>query len=252
VLRAFGVTSQGPVRPTNEDRFAIDDRLPLCVVADGMGGHNAGEIAAHMAVDAITDVCRAADLSWPFGFDPSLSSNGNLLRTAVYVANIQVLESALMVDELSGMGTTVVAALMERDRLAVAHVGDSRLYLFARGELRQLTQDDTWVGTMLACDPCADPVLLRHHPMRHALTNVVGTRQRTEVHVAEHSLGGGELLVLTTDGVHGVLEDRDIGRLLAAGNEPADMAESLVKAALSSGSLDDCTVVIAQYWPDQG
>ena len=106
VLRAHGVTDKGRVRATNEDYFVIDERLRLCVVADGMGGHNAGEVAARMAVDAIVEFVRArvqrgdaqptlsVDETWPFGLDPALSESGNLLRTAVHLANVQILEAA--------------------------------------------------------------------------------------------------------------------------------------------------------------
>src|SRR5471032_1358593 len=163
VLRAYGLTDQGRVRPTNEDCFAIQEELGLCVIADGMGGHNAGEVAARLAVDAVVDFVRerSASLShlrspeshasfgeargaegagaeaerdadpWPFGFDPALSADGNLLRTAIHLANVQILEAAISSNDYAGMGTTIVAARVAAGRLSVAHVGDSRLYLFA-------------------------------------------------------------------------------------------------------------------------
>ncbi len=107
VLRASGRTDKGPVRAANEDRFALDDALSLSVVADGMGGHNAGEVASRIAVDTILEVCRAAvPQTWPFGFDPVLSAAGNLLRTSVHAANARVFEAAGASDQLVGMGTT--------------------------------------------------------------------------------------------------------------------------------------------------
>ena len=109
------------------------------------------------------------------------------------------------------MGTTVVAARVADGRLSVAHVGDSRLYLLAGRRLRQVTRDDSWMASMLADDPDADPLLLEHHPLRNALTNVVGARPRTDVHVAEEPLAGGERLLLSTDGVHGVVDERRLG-----------------------------------------
>ena len=253
MLRAYGVTDKGRVRPTNEDCFGIHDRLPLCVVADGMGGHNAGEVAARIAVDAVVDFLReqgTEDDAWPFGFDPSLSEAGNRLRTAIHVAHVRILETSATAREYLGMGTTVVAALVCGARLSAAHVGDSRLYVFARNRLRQLTHDDSWMATLLADDPQADRGLLKHHPMRNALTNVVGGRPRTQVHVVEEALDGGELLVLTTDGVHGVLEDRRIERLLRDGGDAPEMAASLIGAALAYGSRDNCTAVVAQYLAD--
>ena len=103
----------------------------------------------------------------------------------------------------------------------------------------------------LANDPNADPIALQHHPMRNALTNVVGAEPRTVVHVGEETLSGGEMLLLTTDGVHGVLDDRRIEELSKAGGRPEDIASSLVDAALSRGSRDNCTAVVGQYVADE-
>ena len=264
MLRAYGVTAKGRVRPTNEDYFAIDEGLHLCVVADGLGGHNAGEVAARMAVDAVADhiaMCGAgsgpqdgADSTapqragtWPFGFDPSFSHTGNLLRTAIHLANVQILEAAIGSDEYAGMGTTIVAAMIDGERLSVGHVGDSRLYVVADDRMRQLTHDDSWVASALGDDSQAG----RDHPMRNLLTNVVGARPRTDVHVVEETLGGGELLLLlVTDGVHGVLDDRRLERLARDGRDLHRIATSLVSAALARGSRDNCTAVAARYLPD--
>jgi protein phosphatase len=248
VLRAYGVTDKGRVRPTNEDCLAIDEHCGLCVVADGMGGHNAGEVAAQMAVEAVVAFIAGgrADqrVDWPFGFDESLSEAGNRLRTAVHLANQQILDRAVTSESYSGMGTTIVAALAADGRLSVAHVGDSRLYLKSRDRMRQMTHDDSWVATMLAQDPAIDAALFENHPMRNALTNVVGTRRRAVVHVAEEMLDGGELLLLSTDGVHGVLADHRLEALMADG-DVRQAAASIVAAALARGSRDNCSALVA-------
>lgn len=260
MLRAYGVTDKGGVRQTNEDCFGFDLPLRLCVVADGMGGHNAGEVASRMAVDAVIEHVRDALLpsksnleetgTWPFGYEPKLSRSGNLLRTAVHIANVQILETAVTTEQYSGMGTTIVAAMMDGTTLSVAHVGDSRLYLYANDTLRQLTSDDSWVAAVLAEDPEVDPVLLQHHPMRNALTSAVGARPAAEVHVVEETLRGGEFIALTTDGVHGVLDDQRIRKVLSEGWDAAAMATNLVRAALARGSRDNCTAIVAQYVAD--
>jgi serine/threonine protein phosphatase PrpC len=249
VFVAYGVTDKGRVRPINEDCFAIDEALGLCVIADGMGGHNAGEVAARLAVDAVVDVVKewSADAIHPFGPDPALSDEGNLLRTAILLANAQILEQATTAEDYAGMGTTVVVTRVTDGRLAVAHVGDSRLYLFDGQTLRQVTRDDSWVATVLATDPTADPLLLQHHPMRNALTNVVGARPGTEVHVIEEALAGGEVLLLTTDGVHGVLDDERLERLMREEDHPRELAERVISAALARGSRDNCTAIVARY-----
>jgi PPM family protein phosphatase len=246
VLQAYGITDKGRVRPTNEDHFAIDEASSLLVVADGIGGHKAGEVAARLAVDAIVEFVGLESNARPFGVDPSLSDTGNLLRTAVCVANSRVVEAAVTSSAYAGMGTTIVAALVTAHRLSVAHVGDSRLYVFSRDGLRQLTRDDSWMASMLAHDPDADPLVLQHHPLRNALTNVVGARTRTEVHVAEETLTGGELIVLTTDGVHGALDDGRLEQLLREEDGLPQLASTVVNAALARGSRDNCTVVVGR------
>jgi PPM family protein phosphatase len=252
VLRACGITDKGHVRATNEDALAIDERLQLLIVADGMGGHNAGEVASRIAVDRVVEQVRR-DLDggfveiWPYGFDESLSIEGNVLRTAVHAANAQIREAATASRALSGMGTTIVAALVHHDRVSIAHVGDSRLYVCTWRGLRLLTVDDSWMTSVLTSDPGADPVALQHHPMRHALTNVVGAASKTDVHVAEEYLQGDERLVLTTDGVHGVLDDARIGRIAIEGGTPTEAAASLVDAALARDSRDNCTAIVAFY-----
>ncbi len=250
MLRAFGLSDKGLVRPTNEDVFAIQEELGLLVIADGMGGHNAGEVAARLAVETVVEAVSHSEAepeAWPFGFEPALSRNGNLLRTAVHIANARILETAMSDAQYAGMGTTVVAARVHGGMMTVAHAGDSRLYIFGDGRLRAMTLDDSWMATILAHDPPVDSLLLQHHPMRNALTNVVGSRARTEVHVTEAPLTGGELLLLTTDGVHGVLDERRISELLQSGEDLDAIARNLIASALARGSRDNCTVVVARY-----
>jgi len=248
VLRAHGITDKGRVRPVNEDCFAIDEALQLLVVADGLGGHNAGEVASRIVVDSVVDHVQTASNGgtheWPFGFDHARTEMANVLRSAVHAANVRILEAALSTAELTGMGTTVVAAVIRHGILSVVHVGDSRAYVMADRRLRPLTKDDSWMPDVLENDPTADPVALKQHPMRNALTNVVGTQPRTEVHLTEEPLRGGELIVLTTDGVHGVLADSQIEQLV---NSATDPATALVEAAIFRGSRDNCTAVVAQY-----
>jgi protein phosphatase len=146
------------------------------------------------------------------------------------------------------MGTTLVAALVVDGRLSVGHVGDSRLYRLADGRLRQLTGDDSWMATLLANDPRADAVLRPDHPLRHVLTNVVGGRRPTDVHVVEEPLAAGDRLLLSTDGVHGVLEDALLEGLLESFDLTGAVAD-IVCAAIARGSRDNCTAVVARYEP---
>ncbi len=252
MLRAFGVTDRGHVRPTNEDCFGIDPDLQLCVIADGMGGHNAGEVASRLAVEAVLDYVanNRVTTTWPYGYDSGLSERANLLRTAVQVANTRVFEAAAASSDWTGMGTTIVAMLAGRDVMTVAHVGDSRLYAFGGGAAEQLTADDSWAAVMLARDPLLDPVILKTHPMRNALTSVIGAKSQVDVHVRERALVLDDLLVMTTDGVHGVLSAATLAETCAGSEDLAELAERLVREAMDTGSRDNCTAVVARYERD--
>ena len=258
MLRAYGATDKGRVRIRNEDRFAVDEGLQLLVVADGLGGHNAGEVASQLAVDNLVEFVRGSRApingansaaEWPFGFDPALTAAGNAVRTGICLANAQILEKAMTTEEYSGMGTTLVVALVEGNRVSVGHVGDSRMYLLTSGRLRALTSDDSWAAAMLAQNPAMDPEEIRDHPMRNALTNVVGGGARTRVHVIEETLSAGDVLLLSTDGVHGVLSAQSLERLLSATDDLCAMAAGVISAAMSQGSRDNCTAVVARYDP---
>lgn len=251
MLRAYGMTDKGRVRPTNEDCFGLELGLQLCIIADGMGGHNAGEVAASMAVESVISTVRTATIeaAWPFGFDPAVSSNGNLLGSAIHAANKQIFELASTSPDYSGMGTTVVAVLERDGLLSVAHAGDSRMYLFGPQGLAHVTNDDSWVAAVLSRDPQIDPAAFKQHPMRNALTNVVGSRALVTVNLKEFALTGGERIVLTTDGVHGVLESAQFRQLVEQGGDLRSVATRLIEAALTGGSRDNVTAVVAEYQP---
>src|SRR5215467_4029713 len=142
-LTAHGVTHPGKVRKNNEDALSYDASLGLFVVADGMGGHNAGEVASALAVEAVQGFLQRSrpgdDFTWPYGIDPTLSFLGNRLSTAIKLANRRVFKAGESHDSYTGLGTTVVAVLVEEDQVALSGVGDSRIYVWADGKIEQLT-----------------------------------------------------------------------------------------------------------------
>lgn len=249
MLTACGVTHIGPVRKTNEDSFAADAELQLLMVADGMGGHLAGEVASSLAVETIAGFVRRSELdgecSWPYGVDPQLSFCSNRLRTAIHLANRRVFRAAEKYDEYTGMGTTVVCALISDHRLAIGHAGDSRLYVFADGTLTQLTVDDTWEATVLADAP--DPKGGPGRPMRHVLTNVLGAREAAEVHLQEFELRGGETILLCSDGLHVPLDHESITSILNSAGPLDEVGTRLIETAISKGGRDNVTVVLGRY-----
>jgi protein phosphatase len=250
MIESFGVSDAGPVRASNEDSFLSDNELSLFVVADGMGGHAAGEVASRLAVDAIENFVRRSqepgDFSWPCGIDPALSFTGNRLRTAIYLANRRVFRAAEGHDDYTGMGTTVVCALLEGSRMTIGHVGDSRLYVLSNGKLSVQTRDDTWAAMVLAGSE-VDPGRLGEHPMRNVLTNVLGAREQTEIHLAERQMLHGERLLLCSDGVHNVLDERALHHLLSQDSPAESLARAVLKSAIERGSRDNVTAVVVRY-----
>jgi protein phosphatase len=244
------VTHRGLVRPHNEDSLSWDLDLGLYIVADGMGGHNAGEVASQMAVETITQFIERTrdpdDCTWPFELDPTVSFNANRVMNAMLLANRRVFHEGEAREEYNGMGTTATVALIQGSHLTVGGIGDSRLYSLLGGDFVQLTVDDSWVARMVANDPSLTRADLAASPLRNALTNVIGAREQTSARVTERVLTPGELLLLCSDGLHSLVEDEVIRQiLLDHPMEPA--ADALVAAALERGGRDNITVLIVRY-----
>jgi serine/threonine protein phosphatase PrpC len=254
LLHASAVSDVGRVRKTNEDAFVADTDVSLFAVADGMGGHDAGEVASALAIEAISAFIRRSagdtDFSWPYGIDRSLSYDANRLRTAIHLANRRIFRTAESNDDYNGMGTTIVASLVAGSRLSVGHVGDSRLYLVRRGVVRQLTEDDSWAATILAQDPRLNPADIAKHPMRNVLTNVLGARDHVDVHLSEHDLEQGDVVLLCSDGLHGVMDDAALAHLTNGQRDMQTAARQLVDAALERGSRDNVTALLIRYEGD--
>ncbi len=251
MLYASAVSDVGRVRKTNEDAFVSDAAVSLFAVADGMGGHDAGEVAAALAIDAITSFIRRSaediDFSWPYGIDRALSYDANRLRTAIHLANRKIFRAAESNDDFSGMGTTIVAMLVSGQNMAVGHVGDSRLYLMRAGTLQQLTADDSWAATILAHDPRLNASDIAKHPMRNVLTNVLGAREQVDVHLSEHVLLPGDTILLCSDGLHGAVDAVTLASMIAGQPDVDHLSRQLVEAALERGSRDNVTALVVRY-----
>jgi len=238
-------TDVGP-RKMNQDHIGSWPELGLYVVADGMGGHNAGEVASHLAVETIhgfiAESARSADITWPFGLELKNSIDVNRLITAVRLANRKIYSEGASAPQFSGMGTTVVAALVAGDKVALVSVGDSRIYRLRDGSLEQLTSDDTWLASVLGAKEAdgADP----GHPLRHVLTSVVGTKDDLKPESREERLMAGDLLLLCTDGIHGRLDSAALTSVLTNASTAADGATKLVAEAITRGTTDNATALV--------
>jgi serine/threonine protein phosphatase PrpC len=245
------MTDRGRLRRQNEDALLVARDLGLFVVADGMGGENAGEVASSVAVESIRAFiersARTADPAWPFGVDAQLSTRGNRLRTAVKLANQTVHEESRHGPQYAGMGTTIVAALVDGASMAICSVGDSRAYSIKDGTAVRLTRDQTWVESLLGRDPNIDQEALARHPMRHVLTSAVGPERDLDPTIIERTLVDGERLLLCTDGVHKAIGDDRIAALVQSAPDPVTAAEQVVAAALAADGSDNITALVLVY-----
>jgi protein phosphatase len=247
-MDAFGLTHTGNVRPSNEDAMVWDDTIGFAAVADGMGGHQAGDVASLMALEALHHFLRKSaqttDFTWPFGINPAWSLTANRLMTGIKIANRRVYKQSEDSAEYVGMGTTIVAVLVEDGRVTFASVGDSRIYMMSGDTLRQLTEDDSWM-VMLAKEPGITAEALRAHPMRHVLTNVVGAKPDVTFQVQEQPLNG-ETLLLTSDGLHNALTAEDMASLLTGKPDLHTAANALIGAALAKDGADNLTALLVR------
>jgi serine/threonine protein phosphatase PrpC len=246
-LRAFGVTSVGRKRTNNEDAFAIVDALQLFVVADGMGGHSAGEVAAQLAVQHILAFFeqhgKDEDTTWPFPYDDRLSFPANKLRTAIALANERIQAYAGEHPESRGMGTTVVAALSSGDRLVISHVGDSRAYLFRDGSLKGLTADHSWVSEQVRMGLLKEAEAA-NHPLRNVITKALGTREQAEADLQEVEILVGDRVLLCSDGLNSMATDAEIEAALIKKPAIEKACHALVDLANDKGGEDNITVIL--------
>ena len=251
MLSAYGVTDTGRVRQTNEDALFWDMGLGLFIVADGMGGHNAGEVASQLCVDVVREFLSKSetdsDATMPYGVNAELSHVGNRIATALKLANATVFATSQANPSYSGMGTTATVAVIRGDTLTFAGVGDSRIYSWSNGELTQLTQDDSWVERMKAENPGISQEALDSTPLRHVLTNVIGANPETAVHVHERRLHDGEVLLMCSDGLYGPLDGPTLKALMAEPTNLEQKAQKLLVSALDAGSRDNATVLLVEY-----
>jgi protein phosphatase len=238
------------VRKQNEDASVCDADLGLFIVADGMGGHNAGEVASRLAIEAVrTFLADARDddtLTWPFGIDPQLSRDANWMRTALRLANRRVWRASADREDYAGMGTTMAIALVSDTMATFGWVGDSRIYSYQDGSLEQLTRDDSWVASLLEENPSMDPVALAGHPMRNVLTKVIGANEDVDPAISERPLAPGQILLLCSDGLHGLVSAEEMRDVLASEPDMEKAAARLVQQALDRGAPDNVTVVLAR------
>lgn len=238
----------GLQREHNEDSFAVVPQHELFIVADGMGGHRAGDVASRIASESITEFFRrtaADDVTWPFHFDSDLTDDENRLMTAIRLANRQIYEHSVSSRDLRGMGTTVVGALFNADKatMYVGHVGDSRAYRIREGAISQLTRDHSLLNDYLAAMPDM-PEDQKSELPKNVITRALGMQDNVEVDLISDESHPGDLYVLCSDGLSGMVSDEDICRAVLENPRPDLACRRLVKMANENGGEDNVTAVV--------
>jgi PPM family protein phosphatase len=252
MLEAYGQTDVGRRRKLNEDNFLVDKERNLYAVCDGMGGHNAGEVASKMAIETLEAFVTKShgeekDITWPYGLEPNLSFEANRLKTAIRLANKRVFKAADNREDYTGMGTTLVAGLVHDKTLTVGGAGDSRCYLVRGGKLIQLTRDDSWVSAAWA-EGILSSEEIERHPLRNVITKAVGAKEAIDLDTVEHVLEDGDLILFCSDGLHAMINDEQILQVLTP--IPATLQEAatkLIEAANEAGGKDNISVVLLRY-----
>jgi PPM family protein phosphatase len=248
LIKASGITDVGLKREGNEDYFSTDDALGLYVVADGMGGHLAGEIASKMAVELIYKsfshwMESEAELQDVFGMpDQTLTKKGNYILSSIRLANRVIHEMALMHDEYHGMGTTIAVLAVFQGQVIAANVGDSRIYMLRNGHLERLSKDHTIVSEQVEMG-IMEPKDAETSPLKHVLTKNLGSAEFVTAEVFEFEPADGDRFLLCSDGLTDLVNDEELLQMIQAEENPEVLCRNCVDEALKRGGHDNTTVV---------
>lgn len=232
----YAAKSEQGKRIRNEDSLFIPTRpgeIALAVVADGMGGHNAGSTASALAVETVVGELKRGGMGSP----------EELILSALAKANTAIYDYSVRVPNCRGMGTTLVLAMAFKSRYIAANIGDSRLYYFNGSELKQITEDHSYVAELVAAGHITREQAM-HHPRRNIITRALGTREQEQADIFKGSWESGDMLMLCSDGLFGVLEDVEMARVLREEPDLQQAAERLVENALYGGSTDNISVAL--------
>ena len=246
---SFAVATHPGLRRTgNEDAYITRTDLGLFVVADGMGGHAAGEVASKIAIDVIEGFIadtRDADpnRTWPFPYDSRLSFEGNRMKAAFRLANRRIASAMSEDDALRGMATTAAAVLMGKGPPVIAHVGDSRVYLWRDAQLKPLTEDHSWVGEQVRAGVLSDADA-RRHPWRNVVTRALSGGDDPDVEVSERALVPEDRVLICSDGLSSVVSHERLEAIFAEALPLEETCQRLIDAANDAGGPDNITAVV--------
>lgn len=237
-MQVAAMTHKGLVRKKNQDRYLVRLDIGLFVVADGMGGHQAGEEASRLAVAALEE--------WFSREEPGSSEPEQVLTQAVKYANDCVYSSSLRNPDQYGMGTTLTAALFRQGMAFIAHVGDSRAYHLRDGSIKPVTNDHSYVGELVRNGSLTEEEA-QHHPQRNVLTRALGTHDQIAIDLVKVPMEKGDFLILCTDGLSNLIDNVEIGQVILGNHTVQRAVEDLVQLALQRGGHDNITLVLIKY-----
>lgn len=237
-------TNVGRVRDHNEDSTGLiqmESGTVVAIVADGMGGHLAGDVASRLAVDTIEQTVRIEDV------DGTTEDRSDLLIYAISKANEKVHQLGQEKTQCKGMGTTVVTVIADEDEVVIAHVGDSRAYMLHNNGLYQLTEDHSFVNVLLRHGQIT-PEEARNHPQRNMIVRAVGTSEEVEIDVASTPWKKDNILLLCSDGLNTEVEERQIGLILSSTSMTLEeKADELIRRALEAGGKDNVSLILLKH-----
>jgi PPM family protein phosphatase len=253
---AAGISDVGLQRDHNEDSFAILKEHTLYIVADGMGGHRAGDVASRLATESIVDFFRASTgegFNWPFQVDTQLSDDENRLLSGIRLANRHIIERSTRSRECQGMGTTVVGALFSpnKKKMYIGHVGDSRAYRVRNQQIQQMTRDHSLVNDYLLAMPELTEEQKSELP-KNVITRALGMQDQVAVDIQSDDTQLGDIYVLCSDGLSGMVEDREILDVVLEAPDAESACRRLVALANEHGGEDNITALIVRIEPSGG
>ena len=249
-IEVAGYTHVGMKRNHNEDNYLILTDENLCCVADGMGGHSSGEIASKIAVEELAEFFRMTsrdeDATWPFKMDKGRNYDENRLATGIKLANKSIFDKASADQKYKGMGTTIVSVHFTNAAAYVGHVGDSRVYYFRQGVLRQVTEDHSLLNDYLKAKKLT-PEEIENFPHKNVIVRALGMKETVAVDVAKVEAQQGDVFLLCSDGLSGMVTDPQMQDILSRTTELEKACSQLIDMANAAGGNDNVTCVLARF-----
>jgi protein phosphatase len=245
-MRSVGKTDIGLVRKVNEDSFLCEklegiDNTYLYIVADGMGGHNAGEVASSMAVQEIASYIRKNIEVLMLGHNEIQE----LVRNAIFYANDKIYKTSILKSNCLGMGTTLSMVLAKGSSIYIGHVGDSRIYLIRGKDISRLTEDHSLVAELIKAGTIK-PEEAYNHPQKNVITRALGTEYSIEPDVSRRDMQWGDFILICTDGLSNAVYEEDMVSIIEAASDLNEACELLIEKAKEKGGFDNITAVVIQ------